>query len=76
MTKLKWPELELPADIQGIIKSGGYGEHAKGGGALNPEVKLKMEKVEDQVKQLELTESSLQADYWMLRNRFNSIASK
>ena len=44
--------------------------------SLYPTMKLEMDKVEDQVKQLALTESLLQTDYWMLRNMFNSIASK
>ena len=73
VTKLQWPDLKLPADIQ---SRGGYGEQTKGSGSLNPEVKAKMQKIEIQVKQLTMTESSLQTDYWELRKKLSSIASK
>ena len=76
VTKLQWPDLKLPADIQSLVKSGGYGEQTKGSGSLNPEVKAKMQKIEIQVKQLTMTESSLQTDYWELRKKLSSIASK
>lgn len=76
MTKLDWPALNLPATMIEIVQNKGYGEHAKGGGALNPEVKAKMEKIESQVKQLTITKTSLQMDYWSLRNRFGSLAKK
>jgi hypothetical protein len=70
MTKMDWPSLNLPATIKDIVQNKGYGEHAIGGGALNPEVKAKMEKIESQVKQVTITEASLQMDYWSLRQKF------
>lgn len=75
MTKMDWPSLLLPFTIQEIVQNKGYGEHKKSGGALNPEVKIKMEKIDDQVKQLTITESSLQMDYWSLRQKFGSSSS-
>lgn len=75
ITKLDWPNLQLPADIQALVKSGGYGAQVKSGSALNPETKARMQKIEKQVKELSLTESSLQTDYWELRNKFSSIAT-
>ena len=74
--KLQWPDLELPIEIQSIVKNGGYGEHAKSGGSLNPETKAKMLSIESQAKQLSITESNLQTDYWNLRHKFSSIATK
>jgi ATP-dependent RNA helicase DDX1 len=76
ITKLQWPELKLPAEIQSVVQSGGYGETAGGGGTLDPAVKAKMDKIGSRVKQLELTESSLQTDYWTLRNKFRTVTSK
>jgi len=76
ISTVQWPDLKVPDEISSFVESGGYGEQVKGGCALNPEVKNKMQKIESQVKQLALTESSLQTDYWNLRHKFTSVASK
>jgi hypothetical protein len=72
MTKLKWPGLKLPAEIQSIVKTGGYGEHIQSGGALDPKVKAKMESIESRVKEVEVMEDNLQNSYWNLRNKFRA----
>jgi hypothetical protein len=76
VTKLTWPSLKLPPDILSIVQTGGYGENASGGSSLDPAVKAKMESIKRSVKELEITENTLQNSYWKLRNKFRTMQSK
>ena len=76
VTKLTWPSLKLPPEILSIVQTGGYGENASGGGSLDPAVKAKMESIESRVKEMEITENTLQSSYWKLRNKFRTVKSK
>jgi len=74
MTKLKWPELNIPAEIKALIEGGGYGNYA-GGGTVDPEMEAKMKQLEPQVVAIGVTESALQSEFWKLRDRFRVIKS-
>jgi ATP-dependent RNA helicase DDX1 len=69
MTRLKWPELKIPAEIKALIDGGGYGNYV-GGGTVDPEMEAKMKQLEPQVKAIGVTESALQSEFWKLRDRF------
>jgi ATP-dependent RNA helicase DDX1 len=74
MTRLKWPELKIPAEIKALLDGGGYGNYA-GGGTVDPEMEAKMKELESQVKAIGITESALQFEFWKLRDRFRIIKS-
>jgi len=70
MTKLSYPDLTLPPEMQSIVESGGYGEYADGG-SIVPELQNRIRQQEGRIREITLTESALQEDYWNLRNKFD-----
>lgn len=72
MTRLEWPELNIPAEIKALIEGEGYGNYA-GGGTVDPEMEARMKELEPQVKAIGMTETALQSEFWKLRDRFRTI---
>ena len=69
-TKMSSPDIDIPPAVKTILEGGGYGNLV--GGATDPELEAKMKTIEGSIKQVELTELSLQSNYWSLRDKFRS----
>ncbi|CAB9508555.1 ATP-dependent RNA helicase Ddx1 (Fragment) [Seminavis robusta] len=75
-TKLQYPGLVLPANVEALVANKSYGERVQGNGPLNPEVKAKMDAISSQLDVLTKAESSMQKDYWSIRHRFRNAQAK
>jgi hypothetical protein len=61
-------DIDIPPEVMTILEGGGYGNVA--GVGTDPELEAKMKTLEGSIKQVELTELSLQSNYWNLRDKF------
>mmetsp|Transcript_60577 Transcript_60577/g.179563 ORF Transcript_60577/g.179563 Transcript_60577/m.179563 type:complete len:402 (-) Transcript_60577:87-1292(-) len=75
LTKLHWPELNVPAEMATLVKTKGYGDYA-GGGTIDFGFKQHLESLSDAVQELGVTEFKLQSDFWKLKDRFCAPEAK
>jgi len=69
MAKLKWPGLQIPADIAEAVTTGKYGR-VSSGGSMHPATEKRMKILADNVSELVITEFALQSEYWKFKDRF------
>jgi ATP-dependent RNA helicase DDX1 len=69
-TKMSCPDIDIPPEVKTILEGGGYGNVV--GRATDPELEAKMKTLEGSIEQVELTELSLQSNYWNLRDKFKA----
>jgi hypothetical protein len=72
ITELTWPEMEIPAQMKAVIERGGYGEMANESG-VDPELLEKLQRLQERAREIEMTESTLQSDFWKLRDKFRML---
>lgn len=72
ITELTWPEMEIPAQMKSVVERGGYGELANEC-EVDPELLRKMQKLEAQVREVDMIESTLQSDFWKLRDQLRMV---
>jgi len=68
VTQLALPDLKLPAEIEKMMKNGGYGEYL-GEGAENPLLALHLEQLKGDVRTLGVLEFQLQSHFLRMQKR-------
>ena len=66
VTTLVYPDLTLPPKIKTVVETRGYGNFAREN-KVDPILEAKLTSMKEQVKDITLTESILQDEYWYLR---------
>lgn len=69
--KMSYPELKISDNVQKVLDSGGYGSMMTDDMSNTDELPT-MKRIRYQVRQVEVTESTLQTDFWNLKNKFRA----
>jgi hypothetical protein len=68
---MSYPELKISDNVQKVLDSGGYGSMMTDDMSNTDELPT-MKRIRYQVRQVEVTESTLQTDFWNLKNKFRA----
>jgi hypothetical protein len=69
--KMSYPELKISDNVQKVLDGGGYGSMMTDNMSNTDELPT-MKRIRYQVRQVEVTESTLQTDFWNLKNKFRA----
>lgn len=73
VTKLSFPQMNVPADMAVLINGKCYGDF-DGESSVQPELKDHLDELRTTVNELSVTEFALQNEYWKLKNHFSRLS--